>query len=311
MSQRNPNGRDRLVRVTAYDGRVRALAVDATGVVAELQARHGTYPAVTAALGRLATGALLLGSLLKEADHLITLRIQGDGPAGTLLASATGAGTVRGLVANPRPEVDQARDGKLDVAGVVGRRGQFSVTRDLGLRRPYSSAVELVSGEVGEDLAYYLARSEQIPSAVGIGVFVRADGSVEAGGGYLVQLMPGLDEAEAERIEATIRGLPHPTTMLREGDSPERMLDRIFPGGYDVAGDTDVRFHCPCTRERAERALILIGAEELAALRDKDEGQGHSELVCEFCKTRYRFTIGEIDSLLMEAREGAETRGSG
>src|SRR5690606_20022181 len=150
--------RARLVRVTAYDGLVRAIAVDATEVVAELHARHDTYPAVTAALGRLATGALLLGSMLKEPHHTITLRVQGDGPAGTLLASATGAGEVRGLVANPRPDVDQARDGKLNVSGVVGTRGQLSVTRDLGLRHPYGSAVELISGEIGDDLAYYLAR---------------------------------------------------------------------------------------------------------------------------------------------------------
>lgn len=291
-----------LVRITAMGGLVRAFAVDATEVVAELQARHDTYPAVTAALGRLTTGALLLGSMLKEAHHEVTLRVRGDGPAGALIASANGDGTVRGLVANPRPEVPQARDGKLNVSGVVGRTGQLSVTRDLGLRQPYASTVELVSGEIGEDLAYYLATSEQVPSAVGIGVFVRADGSVEAAGGYLVQLMPGITDDDAEAIEATIRSLPHPTAMLRAGESPERILDRIFPQGYEVLARNGVRFHCPCTRERAERALILLGAAELEALRDRDAEKGHSELVCEFCKTEYRFTSDEVDALIAAAR---------
>lgn len=298
----NGTDRGRLVRVMANGGLVRAFAVDATHIVAELQERHDTYPAVTAALGRLATGALLMGSMLKEAEHQITLRVQGGGPAGTLIASADGAGAVRGLVANPRPEVPQARDGKLNVSGVVGRAGQLSVTRDLGIRHPYSSAVELISGEIGEDLAYYLARSEQVPSAVGIGVFVRSDGSVEAAGGYLVQLMPGISDGDAEAIESTIQSLPHPTTMLREGDTPEQILDRIFADGYDVLGQSKVRFHCPCSRERAERALVLLGAAELEALREKDEEQGHSEMVCEFCKTEYRFTREEIDSLIAAAK---------
>ncbi|HEX7120239.1 MAG TPA: Hsp33 family molecular chaperone HslO [Longimicrobiales bacterium] len=305
MSVNERMERSRLVRVAARDGRIRAFAADTTEVVAELQSRHGTYPAVTAALGRLATGALLLGSMLKEPEHQVTLRVQGDGPAGTLLASATGAGDVRGLVTNPRPEVDQARDGKLNVSGVVGRNGQIRVTRDLGMRHPYSSAVELVSGEIGDDLASYLARSEQVPSAVGIGVFVRADGSVEAAGGYIVQLMPGATEDDAARIEAAIRSLPHPTTMLRAGETPEQILDRIFPEGYDTLATMGVRFHCPCSRDRAERALVLLGAAELSSLREKDADQGHSELVCEFCKTPYRFTGEEIDALIAAARADA------
>jgi len=302
MASNGTRERSRLVRATAYDGLVRAFAVDTTEIVAELRARHDTYPAVTAALGRLATGALLLGSTLKEPHHSITVRVQGNGPAGTLIATANGAGEVRGLAANPRPDVDQVRDGKLNVSGVVGTSGQLSVTRDLGLRHPYGSTVELVSGEIGDDLAYYLARSEQIPSAVGIGVFVRADGSVEAAGGYIVQLMPGVSDEQAAEIEDTIRSLPHPTTMLRAGETPERILDRIFPGGYDLLAETTVRFHCPCSRERAQRALVLLGAEELSSLRDKGAEAGHSELVCEFCRTTYRFTAAEIDALIREAR---------
>lgn len=296
------NGTERvLVRATAREGRVRALSVDTTEIVAELRRIHGTDPAVTAALGRTVTGALLLSAMLKEERHSVTLRIQGDGPAGTLIATANGAGEVRGLVGNPRPNVAQARDGKLNVSGVVGRTGRLAVTRDLGLRQPYIGTVELVSGEIGEDLAHYLARSEQVPSAVGIGVFVQADGSVEAAGGYMVQLLPDAEDADAEAIEAAVRALPHPTVMLREGDTPETMLGRIFPEGYDLLARTHTRFHCPCSRERVERALILVGTDELEAMREGGD-DGKSEVVCEFCKTAYTFTREEIGALIEAAR---------
>lgn len=291
-----------LVRATAYGGLVRAFAVDSTMVVDELRRRHGTDPVVTAALGRVSTGALIFGAMLKEPDQLVTIRVQGDGPAGTLLASANGAGEVRGLVGNPRPEVDQVRAGKLNVSGAVGTSGRLTVTRDLGLRQPYSSAVELVSGEIGEDLAYYLARSEQVPSAVGIGVFVAADGTVEAAGGYIVQLMPGLDDGSIANLEAGIGALPHPTTMLRAGETPEEILGRIFPDGYEALARTPVRFHCPCSRERAENALILLGAPALEELRDDHADREHTELVCEFCAAIYRFTPEELEALIAAAR---------
>jgi molecular chaperone Hsp33 len=294
--------RQYLVRAAAYDGLVRAFAIDSTAVVEELRCRHGTDPAVTAAIGRVATGALLFGAMLKESDHLVTIRVQGDGPAGTILASANGAGGVRGLVENPRPDVEQAAGGKLNVAGVVGRNGFLTVTRDLGLRQPYSSTVELVSGEIGDDLAYYLARSEQIPSAVGIGVFVQADGAVEAAGGYIVQVMPGLDDADTVSLEEAIRGLPHPTAMLRAGETPEEILGRVFPAGYEVLERKPVRFDCPCSKERAERALVLLGAPTLEEMRGEQGDREYSELVCQFCKEKYRFTLAELDALIETAR---------
>jgi molecular chaperone Hsp33 len=295
-------GRNYMVRATAYDGLVRAFAIDATAVVEELKDRHGTYPAVTAALGRLATGALLLGFMHKEEDQLVTVRLQGNGPAGTLLASANGKGEVRGLVANPRPEIDQVRDGKLNVSGAVGKTGHLTVTRDLGMRQPYSSTIAMVSGEIGEDLAMYLARSEQIPSAVGIGVFVRSDGSVEAAGGYIVQLMPGIDDSDVERIEGIIGDLPHPTTMLRQGDAPEDILQRIFPTGFELLDKVPVRFHCPCSRERAERALMLLGPDELQGILESDAERGHTETVCQFCTATYTFSVDEIQNLIANSK---------
>lgn len=294
------NGRY-LVRATSADGLVRAFAVDTTTVVAELRERHGTEPAVTAALGRLATGALLFGATLKERQHLVTIRIAGDGPAGMLLATANGHGDVRGLVANPQTGVEQVRDGKLNVSGVVGRAGRLTVTRDLGLRQPYVGVVELVSGEVGQDLAHYLASSEQIPSAVGIGVFVQATGDVEAAGGYMIQLMPGVSDRTAAEIEDRVRDLPHPTTMLRQGDSPEDVLSRVFPQGVEMLGRTPVRFHCPCSIERVERALLLLGADALRELREKDADREHTEVTCEFCGRRYALYPADLDRLIDSA----------
>lgn len=296
--------RNYLVRATACDGLVRAFAIDTTEVVSELRERQGTEPAVTAAIGRLATGALLFGAMLKEEDHSVTVRIQGDGPAGTLLAAANGRGDVRGLVANPTTAVEQVRNGKLNVSGVVGRSGRLSVTRDLGLRHPYIGVVELVSGEVGEDLAHYLLSSEQTPSAVGIGVFVRPTGAVEAAGGYMVQLMPGVDDATASEIERVVAALPHPTTMLRAGDAPEDILGRIFPRGFELLGRKPVRFHCPCSLERVERSLLLLGPDALREIRDHDVDAGFTEVVCEFCGERYELTTREIEGLIHTASPG-------
>ncbi len=297
---------DYLVRATACDGLVRAFAVDSTVLVNELQTRHDTDPAVTAALGRLATGTLLFGAMLKEDDQLVTVRVRGDGPAGLLLATATGNGEVRGLVANPRPDIVQARNGKLNVSGAVGTSGQLTVTRDLGVRQPYVSTIELVSGEIGEDLAEYLARSEQVPSAVGIGVFVLPDRSVEAAGGYIVQLMPGVKDSEAARIDAVVRELPHPTTMLRSGDSPEDILARIFGESFDTLDRKPVRFHCPCSKERVERAILLLGENTISEMIAESESSGSTEVICQFCNAAYYLSTAE----LAELRDRASRRES-
>jgi len=293
---------DYLVRATALDGRVRAFAVDSTGVTAELSGRHGTEPAVTAALGRLATGALMFSAMLKKSQHTVSIRILGDGPAGVLLAAANGNGEVRGLVGRPVTGADQVSNGKLNVAGVVGRNGRLTVTRDLGLRHPYVGVVELVSGEVGEDLAHYLVSSEQTPSAVGVGVFVGGGGEVAAAGGWMVQLLPGVPTADATRIEDAIRGLPHPTTMIRSGDTPEDVLARIFPSGFESLDRLPVRFHCPCTAERVERALSLLGEAEVRSILEKDRAGGITEVTCEFCGERYTLDTAAMEAIAVRAR---------
>ena len=294
----------RLVRATAGDGRYRLLALDGAEVVAEIRRRQGTDPVATAAVGRVALGALLLGALLKENEHLVTLRVKGSGPLGSVLATATPAGEVRALVGDPRPEIDQvAPSGKLNVGAAVGLPGALTVTRDLAMGEPYVSTVALRSGEIGDDLATYFLMSEQVPSAVGIGVYVDAEGEVEAAGGYLAQLMPGADDADAARLEQIIAALPSPTEMLRAGDRPEDILRRIANGdGLRVRDTRAVRFHCPCGPDRAERALVLLGGEELRAVREMPGAPG-AELTCAFCGEVYRISAEQLDRLIEGARE--------
>lgn len=292
---------DYMVRATALDGRVRAFALNATGVAAELQRRHGTWPAVSAALGRTAMGALLLAAAsLKEEDQSLTVEVKGDGPAGRLLVTANGRGEVRGLVANPRAHAESV-DGKLNVAGVVGSEGYLSVTRDLGMRDTYAGTVELQSGEIGNDLAYYLAKSEQTASGVAVGVFVRPDGSVDAAGGYLVQLLPGLQEDEIAEIETRLARLPHPTRLIQEGTPPEGVLERVFPDGWELLDRYPVAFRCPCSRERFESAIVSLGETEIQRIIDEEDKEA-TEVVCHFCNQAYHYTAADMAAILEAAR---------
>ncbi len=292
---------DHLVRGTALDGRVRAFALHATGVIRELQERHVASPTVSAALGRTAMGALLLAAAsLKEEDQLLTVDVRGGGPAGRLICTANGRGEVRGLASNPAAHAESVRPGKLNVAGVVGTSGYLSVTKDLGMREPYSGLVELQSGEIGDDLSHYLLRSEQTPSAVGVGVFVSADGRVEAAGGYLVQLLPGLSDGEITEIETQIASLHHPTRLIQDGVSPEGILARIFGGSFEPLDSYPVAFNCPCSRERFEAAIVTLGREEITRLIE-DEEKDATEVICHFCNEAYHFSPDDMREVLRQA----------
>ncbi|HWK89244.1 MAG TPA: Hsp33 family molecular chaperone HslO [Longimicrobium sp.] len=292
---------DYMVRATALDGRVRAFALHATGVVSELQRRHDTHPAVTAALGRTAMGALLLAAAsLKEDDQVLTVEVRGGGPAGRLLATANARGQVRALAGNPHVHAP-SRDGKLNVAGVVGTEGYLAVTRDLGMRETYRGMVEMRSGEIGEDLAYYLAKSEQTPSGVGMGVFVLPDLSVEAAGGYLFQLLPGVPDDEIAAIEERVRSLPHPTELVRLGVTPEDLLHRLFAGEVEITDSYPVAFHCPCTRERFEAGIASLGATEIERIIEEEQAP-YTEVVCHFCNQAYHFSPDQMRGILDAAR---------
>jgi molecular chaperone Hsp33 len=292
---------DHIVRATALGGQVRAFAMDATAIVEELQRRHRAFPAATAALGRTAMGALLLAAAsLKEESQSLTVEIRGNGPLGRVICTANGAGEVRGLASNPQVHADSIRPGKLNVAGVVGTSGYLSVTKQLGEREPYSGVTELQSGEIGDDLAYYLAQSEQIPSAVGLGVFVRRDGSVDAAGGYLVQLLPGLADAEIAGIEQRIAALPHPTKLLKQGITPRMTLARIFPDGFEVLDESPITFFCPCSRDRFQSAIASLGRDEVNNIIQEEE-KDRTEVVCHFCNEAYHFTPAEMYQILETA----------
>jgi molecular chaperone Hsp33 len=291
-----------LVRATALDGRVRAFALHATGVVSEMRARHATSDVMTAALGRTAMGALLIAAAsLKEEDQVLTVEVRGNGPAGRILCTANGRGEVRGMAANPAADAPDLRPGKMHVAGVVGTEGYLSVTKDLGMKESYSGTVELLSGEIGEDLAYYLTKSEQTPSGVGVGVHVARDGAVVAAGGYLVQLLPGLGDDEITAIEERMAALPSPTELIRAGSGPEDILQRIFGDAWELGDRTAVAFRCPCSRERFEAAIVSLGEAEIERIIAEEE-HDRTEVVCHFCNEHYYFTADEMGGILRAAR---------
>jgi molecular chaperone Hsp33 len=252
-------------------------------------------------VGRAAMGALLLAAAsLKKHDQLLSVEVSGGGPIGRIICTANGAGEVRGLASNPHVHAESILPGKLNVAGVVGTSGYLSVTKDLGMRDSYRGTVELQSGEIGDDIAFYLARSEQVPSAVGLGVFVNPDNSVEAAGGYLIQLLPGLDEAEIAEVEREVAKLPHPTALIRNGVTPEALLSRVFSDRFELLDNYAVKFGCPCSRERFEAALVTLGSSELSRIIEEEENTV-TELVCHFCNEAYHFSSEDMTAILRSA----------
>jgi molecular chaperone Hsp33 len=285
---------DRLARTLSADSTVRGLAAVTTDLVEEARVRHGTLPTATAALGRALTAALLLGGLLK-ADERVSLQFSGDGPLGTILVDATPSGHVRGFVSRPETHLP-ARAGKLDVGGAVGR-GVLCVMRiPQGEVAPYRSIVPLVSGEIGADVASYLAGSEQVPSVVGVGVFVHADGRVGAAGGYLLQAMPAAEASAIDRLERNVGSAPQPSDLVREGLDAPAILTRLLSGfSTRVLEEQAVHFQCRCNRERVEGAILAMGRAELLDLL---AGDRRAEVLCEFCSARYVVEEPELRALL-------------
>ena len=291
--------KDELVRGTAWGGKIRVFAARTTRLVAELQRRHGTYPTATAALGRAATAGAMMGAMLKDEGRL-TVQIKGDGPLGQIVIDANGRGEVRGYVDNPYVHLPPNRFGKLDVAGAVGTSGFLNVIKDMGLREPYRGSVPLVSGELGEDFTYYFAESEQIPSAVGVGVLVEPDHSVRHAGGFIVQVMPGLSEFEIARLEKAVANLPQITALMDRGETPESMLRILLGEDLTIHERMEPVFRCQCSRERVERTLVTLGPEEL---RDMINEDGKADVVCHFCNETYAFTADELEELYRRALE--------
>jgi len=284
---------DRLARVLTTDGQVRGIAAVTTELADEARTRHGTFPTATAALGRALTSALLLASTGKR-DERLSLEFTGDGPLRGLLAEATPEGTARGFAFRPKTDVPP-RNGKLDVGGALGA-GQLCVMRvPLDGGSLYRSIVPLVSGEIGIDIASYLTHSAQIPSAVGVGVLVGPDGGVMAAGGYLLQGMPGADEAALDQLATHVERAPSPSDLVRAGQGPVDMLRVLFAEvPIRVLEEYPVRFACRCSPERVRRAIVAMGRDEIGLLI----AEGKAEAVCEFCSTAYKIDAPELQELL-------------
>jgi molecular chaperone Hsp33 len=302
-NQRNGESSDTLVRGTAADGTVRCMAAVTTRLVAEAQRRHETSPTVAAALGRTLTGTLLLGASLKELDRL-TVQITGDGPIGAITAEANARGKVRGYVRNPLADADLNAQGKLDVRGVVGQ-GMFYVMRESGYemglyREPYKSSVPLISGEIAEDFAYYLTKSEQIPSAVMLGVLLQArqpdEAFVTAAGGLMIQIMPGADEKTVALIESSVSRTPQTTTLIREGAGPIELLrTALGPIEFELLDERPVSFACTCSYERFASILASIDRAELEAMLREDRG---AVMTCHFCNETYHMDEAGLESIV-------------
>lgn len=295
---------DQLVRAISKDGYVKAVAVSTRGLTEHARQIHKTTPVATAALGRALAAASMMGNALKGEGSSLTLQIKGDGPLGKILTVSDNTGNVRGLVDNPFVDIPLREDGKLDVGSAVGMSGTLTVIRDLNMKEPYVGSVDLLGGEIAEDLAAYFVESEQIPTACGLGVLVDRDQSVLASGGYLIQLLPGASEDIITMVEGGIMAAGPVTKLLQEDPDPESLLRRVMSDfELEILETTPIEYRCYCSRERMEKALISMGVEEMESLIEE---QGSAELSCHFCDNTQLFTKEELEALLAGMKKKPE-----
>ena len=289
------DNKDYIVRASLANDSVRAFAISSTHLVAEARERHRTLPVVTAALGRLLSAGAIMGSMMKGDKDIVTISLKGNGPAGYITVTADSHGHVKGFPENPNVDIPRKYAGKLDVGAAVGR-GLLTVSYDLGLKEPYSGQVEIQTGEVAEDLAYYFTVSEQLPSAVGLGVMVDTDSSVKYAGGFILQLLPDAPEDVIELLEKKLANLEPVTAMMEKGMTPEDMLSYIFEGvDIEFTERHDVEFYCDCSKEKVKRALAAISDKDLQDIVNDGED---IEVKCYFCNTAYKFSIADIKDIL-------------
>lgn len=289
------DNKDYIVRASLANDSVRAFAISSTHLVAEARERHKTLPVVTAALGRLLSAGAIMGSMMKGDKDIVTISLKGDGPAGYITVTADSHGHVKGFPGNPNVDIPRKYVRKLDVGAAVGR-GLLAVSYDFGLKEPYSGQVEIQTGEIAEDLAYYFTVSEQLPSAVGLGIMVDTDSSVKHAGGFIVQLLPDAPEDVIELLEKKLANLEPVTTMMEQGMAPEDMLLHIFEGvDIEFTERHEVEFYCDCSKEKVKRALDAISDKDLQDIVNDGED---IEVKCYFCNTAYKFSIADIKDIL-------------
>lgn len=286
---------DKIIRATAGDGFIKMAVISARDTVERARRIHNCSPTASAALGRTLCAASLMGEMLKEENGSLTIRINGGGPIGSVVAVSDSKGFVRGYVGDPSVELPLRPDGKLDVGGAVGKDGMLTVSRDIGLKEPYIGSTELVSGEIAEDLTAYLLESEQVPSACALGVLVDTDRSIKAAGGFIVQLMPGAPEELIGKLEDNIFMMDQLTTILSEdGELP--LFDQVLKDlEHHIVGETEIGYRCYCSRERVQEAIACISSEELEEMA---KGAKPIHIRCQFCDADYVFEAGELQALL-------------
>ena len=284
---------DYMIRATAAEGQIRAFAATTRDMVENAKNAHNASPVATAALGR-----LMMGADLKGEKELLTLRIEGSGPLGGLLVTANGHGDVKGYAFNPDVMLPPNAQGKLDVGGSLDL-GVLSVIKDIGLKEPYVGQTQLVTGEIAEDLTYYFATSEQVPSSVALGVLMNRDNTVRQAGGFIIQLLPGASDEIIDKLETKLSGISSITAILDAGKTPEEILtDILGEFGLDISTKMPVQFHCDCERSRVEKAIISIGKKEIQDMID--EGK-EIEVNCQFCNKHYKFSVDELGDMLKKA----------
>ncbi len=288
---------DYMIRGMDREGRLRAFVAKTTGVVDEARRIHNTSATATAAIGRLLTAGIMMGATMKNDDDLMTLKVSGDGPVGTLTAVANSRGEVKGLLDNPAADAPSTVDGKLDVGAIVGKNGTFVSIRDIGMRDPYVGQTSLVTGEIGDDIANFYSESEQIPTAVGLGVLVDKDLTCKAAGGFIIQLMPFITDEEISMIESSLKKARPLSTMIDEGYTPEEIMNELLSEfNMETTEKIDVSYTCDCSYNKVEKVLISLGENEIQDIIDED---GESEVVCHFCNTKYHFSGDDLEKILL------------
>lgn len=289
---------DYMIRAVGANGQIRAFAATTKEMVEQARVNHQTSPIATAALGRLLTAGAMMGSMMKNEKDLLTLKIKGDGPIRGLTVTADSQGRVKGYAQVPDVMLPP-KNGKLDVGGAVGN-GMLSVIKDMGLKEPYTGQTILQTGEIADDLTYYFTASEQIPSAVGLGVLMEKDNTVKYAGGFIIQVMPFVDDEVVSQLEANIASIPPVTTMLEQGKSPEEMLEVIMGTlELDITDQMPVEFFCNCGKERIEKAIVSIGRDDIQEMIDAGEP---IEVKCHFCNTAYEFNIDELKDIIKRSK---------
>ena len=299
--------KDYLIKGIDKTGSIRILVASTTNMVEKARITHNTSPTASAALGRTLTAGIIMGSMMKNEEDILTLKISGNGPAGTLFVVAKNNGKVKGEIGNPSADLPSREDGKLDVGNLVGRNGNLTVIMDLGLKEPYIGSSNLVTGEIAEDLANYFYRSEQIPSVVSLGVLVDKDISIKAAGGYIIQLLPAISEEDIVKIENSLKNIKAMSTMIDKGLTPEEIMDEVLKDfEMEVLDKIEIAYECDCNREKIESVLKSLGKEEIEKIIEEDK---EAEIICHFCNTKYIFNKGELERLIVNKNKVNSTNG--